>query len=327
MFKMIGGDGREYGPVTAEQLRDWILDHRANGQTLTLADGETEWRPLAARPEFAATLAEAARAAAAGVPTRNPPVPDEAPAAPVAGTTPTPWRVLDCVSRGWGLFQQHALVLMAGSLTVWMLQTVPMFFGRLGAILSWVVSGPLYGGLCVLGLHLVQGVPARVGDVFACFNKRFVSCRLVWLVTSVLIQLGLALFLAPGIALSVLWAFALPLAADRGADPGAALQGSWRMVWPRFFPMLGLLTLAFLPTVVFAAYALVVMAGIVLQTLSISAGLELGELIEKLREALRQVSLLGFQQHVVWLLNLPFAWAVTMTAFEDWFGTSRRHGG
>ncbi|MCZ7636450.1 MAG: DUF4339 domain-containing protein [Verrucomicrobia bacterium] len=39
MFKMIGGDGREYGPVTADQLREWILDHRANGQTMVLAEG------------------------------------------------------------------------------------------------------------------------------------------------------------------------------------------------------------------------------------------------------------------------------------------------
>ena len=57
MYKIIGADGREYGPVTAEQLRQWIAEGRANAQTPTLADGATEWKPLGALPEFAGHFA------------------------------------------------------------------------------------------------------------------------------------------------------------------------------------------------------------------------------------------------------------------------------
>lgn len=32
-YYMIGGDGKEYGPVTATQLRQWLAEGRANGQT------------------------------------------------------------------------------------------------------------------------------------------------------------------------------------------------------------------------------------------------------------------------------------------------------
>jgi hypothetical protein len=53
MYKIIGTDGREYGPVAAGQLRQWMVEGRANAQTLTLAPGATEWRPLGALPEFA----------------------------------------------------------------------------------------------------------------------------------------------------------------------------------------------------------------------------------------------------------------------------------
>ena len=52
-YKLIGADGRLYGPVSAEQLRQWIAEGRANAQTQTLAEGAAEWKPLGALPEFA----------------------------------------------------------------------------------------------------------------------------------------------------------------------------------------------------------------------------------------------------------------------------------
>ena len=51
-YKMIGADGRPYGPASAEQLRQWIAEGRANAQTQTLAEGAAEWKPLGALPEF-----------------------------------------------------------------------------------------------------------------------------------------------------------------------------------------------------------------------------------------------------------------------------------
>ena len=60
MFKIIGGDGRQYGPISVEQLRQWILEGRANAQTLAQPDGATDWKPLASLAEFAAQLAASA---------------------------------------------------------------------------------------------------------------------------------------------------------------------------------------------------------------------------------------------------------------------------
>ena len=57
MYRIIGADGRQYGPVTGEQLRRWIAEGRANAQTQTLAEGATEWKPLSAVPEFAGHFA------------------------------------------------------------------------------------------------------------------------------------------------------------------------------------------------------------------------------------------------------------------------------
>jgi hypothetical protein len=52
MYRIIGADHREYGPVSAEQIRQWIKEGRVNGATLTQAEGIAGWRPLATFPEF-----------------------------------------------------------------------------------------------------------------------------------------------------------------------------------------------------------------------------------------------------------------------------------
>ena len=52
MFIIIGGDGKEYGPVTVEQIRTWIRGGRANLQTKAKALGSDEWRSLADFAEF-----------------------------------------------------------------------------------------------------------------------------------------------------------------------------------------------------------------------------------------------------------------------------------
>jgi uncharacterized RDD family membrane protein YckC len=52
MFTIIGGDGKEYGPVTTEQIRAWMNAGRANLDTKARAVGGDEWRRLGDYPEF-----------------------------------------------------------------------------------------------------------------------------------------------------------------------------------------------------------------------------------------------------------------------------------
>jgi TM2 domain-containing membrane protein YozV len=56
MYKIIGVDGQQYGPITAEQLRRWITEKRANAQTSVQVEGTVEWKPLGSLPEFAADV-------------------------------------------------------------------------------------------------------------------------------------------------------------------------------------------------------------------------------------------------------------------------------
>ena len=49
--RIIGADGKEYGPVSADQVKQWIAAGRANGQSKVKREGTADWRPLAEFPE------------------------------------------------------------------------------------------------------------------------------------------------------------------------------------------------------------------------------------------------------------------------------------
>jgi len=53
MFKIIGADQKEYGPVSTAQIRQWIIDGRLNANTQAQRATGGDWQPLSAFEEFA----------------------------------------------------------------------------------------------------------------------------------------------------------------------------------------------------------------------------------------------------------------------------------
>ena len=53
-YKIIGGDGSQYGPVTSEQLQQWMLQGRVTPQTSAQLEGTADWKPLSMHPEWQA---------------------------------------------------------------------------------------------------------------------------------------------------------------------------------------------------------------------------------------------------------------------------------
>ena len=56
MYRVIGINGQQFGPVGPDQIRRWLAENRVNGQTLIQAEGSSDWKPLASFAEFAADL-------------------------------------------------------------------------------------------------------------------------------------------------------------------------------------------------------------------------------------------------------------------------------
>ncbi len=67
MYRVKGADQKEYGPIPAEQVQQWIRENRLNRHSLAEKDGEPGWKPLDQFPEFSGLVsADAVSAPHAG---------------------------------------------------------------------------------------------------------------------------------------------------------------------------------------------------------------------------------------------------------------------
>jgi hypothetical protein len=231
MYKIIGADGREYGPVSAEQLRQWIAEGRANAQTKVQAEGSGEWKALGEWPEFVAPSGAATGGAPPPIPSR---VSAEAMAAEIL-TRDYQLNVGACLGRGWELVMNNFWLLVGASFLI------NLIVGSVG-----IIGGPLMGGLYWLFLKRIRGEPAQLGDAFAGFSMGFLPLFLAYLVIVILGLLGLLCCLIPGVYLLVSWAFALPLIIDRKLDFWPAMELSRKIVSRHWWLLFGFILLCIL---------------------------------------------------------------------------------
>jgi len=210
MYKIIGGDGQEYGPISDADIHQWITEGRLNGQSMAKAESDTTFRPLSTFPEFAVAL---------GTPT-----PGHGAASSLVSEAD--WSNRDyeldiggCLGRGWGLFKNNAgillgttalyfLIIIAVSIALGMvlnmmflvvfsrddLQSAPVKMGTdfLFRIISALAFGPLAGGIYYIFIRAIRGQMTGVGDLFAGFPKAFLQLFLGYLVFILLLGLCLA---------------------------------------------------------------------------------------------------------------------------------------
>jgi hypothetical protein len=236
MYQVIGRDGLEYGPVDADGLRRWILEGRVTAASRARVVGTDEWKTLGDFAEFAAALGQAA-----APPSATPPTVGQAGGDALVDETlrhQPQVRIGSCISRGFDLVTNNAGVIVGGTVVAGLLMMVP--------IIGWLLSGPLMGGLCVLVLRRMRGRPTLVSDLFVGFGPLFWQLLLARVIAHVLISVGLMFCLAPGIYLAVAWAFAIPLIIDRNMEFWTAMEVSRRVVNRMWWPLFGLLILAYL---------------------------------------------------------------------------------
>lgn len=262
MYRIIGGDGREYGPVELPVLEQWIREGRVNAQTRVRREEDANWQSAADVPELRPALGLGGSRVA---------VPPPATGTTPTGVVPGPIRAGACVSAGWRLYQQNFGTLFLGTLVFFLIMTVCGVVPFVGGIAQLILTGPLTGGVYWLFLQRIRGQPAGVGDVFAGFQRGFVQLMLCHIVVTLLVMLSAVpglLFLIPSIFflmqgrefgplaallmaiggvlvlvavayLTVCWMFALPLIIDKRLEFWPAMQRSrqrvhlqwWRLFW------------------------------------------------------------------------------------------------
>jgi hypothetical protein len=233
MYKIIGTDGNEYGPVSADQLRQWIAEGRANAQTKVQPEGSTEWKTLGTLAEFADVFAGAT------------------PPPTVAAIDTQRWAedilsrdyridIGNCISRGWELVKSD-FWLLVGASAVASVIVAGGFIPYLGVLVGLILGGPMMGGLYAMYLKKIRGLSANFGDAFIGFSVAFGSLLGAYLVSALLTCLGLLFCLAPGIYLGVSWVFALALVIDKRMDFWQAMELSRKVVTKHWWSMFGFL--------------------------------------------------------------------------------------
>jgi len=233
MYKIIGADGKVYGPVSAEQLRQWIKDGRANAQTQIQPEGAAEWKPLGALPEFAELLGSPAPSG--GVPpTVAPPPITVNPDALAAEILARGYQVNigDWIGRGWQLLTSNFWLFVGATFVAGLIAGM--------GIIGLVLGGPMIGGLYAMFLKKKRGQPVTFGDVFVGFNT-FVPLMLARILMGVFGVLGLLFCLLPGIYLLVAWHFTLVLVIDKKLDFWPAMELSRKMVNKHWWGIFGFL--------------------------------------------------------------------------------------
>jgi uncharacterized membrane protein len=274
MFTILGADGKEYGPVPAGRIHEWLSGGRATLATKAKRDGETEWKTLGDFAEFAAPP-----------PATSGPVPTALEAATARAATAAPTGtskeiadafsarakqidVFDCLSRSFELWKANLMPLVGATLLVFLAQMVLGFIPILGMVAGLFLNGVFYGGLYYYYLGKMRGEPREIGDVFAGFTRAFVPLMLATLLTSALIvavllpffgpfflviakaalagghtppdmsglSVGLILLgVIPMLYLSISWAFTFVLVIDKGLGPWTAMEVSRRVVTRQWF--------------------------------------------------------------------------------------------
>lgn len=204
MFTIIGADGKEYGPVTADKIREWIIAGRANAQTQARRDGESAWSTIGSLPEFASYFGATppplgstptAFAASAAAPQRRS-VNYKAYAAAIAASGARV-DVFECLSRSFSLLTGNFLPLVGVTALVVIVQFVIGMVPILGAIAGILLGGVFYGGLYYYYLGKMRGQPREVGDGFAGFKLAFGPLVLAALIQFALMAALALVFMAP----------------------------------------------------------------------------------------------------------------------------------
>ena len=270
MYKIIGGDGKEYGPVTVDQLRQWVAEGRANSQSQVRPDGVADWQTLGSLPELAALF----NAPPALI---SPPV-----GAGAIHDGDYELDIFGCLSRAWNLLSSNFGPLVGGGAIYLLIigglsgfAQIP-FIGILFSLVSLIIAGPLMGGVYLFYLRVMRNQRAEIGDVFLGFRDNLGQLILGHLiptliagacaipgaiVTAVPVMMmihkeafspglaavavvGLVLLLIPVIYISICWAFTLPLIADRRLDFWPAMKVSRAQVGRHWWTVFGLFVVA-----------------------------------------------------------------------------------
>jgi hypothetical protein len=323
-YIIIGGDGKEYGPITAEDVRQWIAEGRLSAQSLAKSVSDAEFRPLEKFPEFADVWGGNAPGTIA-----PPPLPNDEWLAQVAARPPE-LRLGECLAAGWSFLGANFGFLAGAVFLTWLVNVIfifgSLYIPILGPLVAICFNSVILGGFYLACLRRLRGQTVAATEVFSGFREAFGQLVLVGLVATLLTEFGFCCFILPAIYLFIAWFFAVPLVADRKMFFWSAMELSRKVVTKVWFEVFVLVLVAFLPMVIFQIYNFAT-AGHYFYGLYNEANhnwQQLAQLIQTRNEEVRKMTLVTTAiGQVILLLNLFYCAGVIIRAYENLFGPKK----
>jgi hypothetical protein len=98
----------------------------------------------------------------------------------------------------------------------------------IGAI-GWPITAPLFAGAVMMSVRRAAGRPVGLGELFAYYG-RLPAVLGLYVLQTVLVFVGFALLVLPGIYLAVSYSLAIPALLDKRLSPWQALEASRKAV-------------------------------------------------------------------------------------------------
>lgn len=312
-YEMIGGNGNSYGPVSADQIRRWISEKRANAGTHIRLSGLVEWGPISSFSEFDSSFPELH-------PTQESELTEdvEAEIPPPATPASLPFTVGGCLGGGRDLLNRNFMPIAGGCLAVWMVNMALNFIPLLGGFAVLFLIGPLYGALFRMVLDRKRGLETTFFQAWSGLQAQVPTLIVAGALGAILTALGY-LLLVPGLYLTIAWSFGFLFIIDQKTDAWTGLENSRRTITGSFQGVALLLIICFMPLLIVSLYGGIQLAGEVMKI--INTGPITSETLKLLANKIGPMALII---EVVRLLVMPLATCVIVEAYERLIGSPSR---
>lgn len=154
----------------------------------------------------------------------------------------------DYVQKGWEMFKGNIGEFIGFTLVVFAASLVISKLGAFGSLLFSALAAPLYAGFSIAAFRILSGKSLQFSDFFKGFNY-FLPLFLAGLASGIIVSVGLALLLLPGIYLAVGYMLTTLLVIDHRMEFWQAMETSRKIVTKNWFAFFIFALLLFLVNV------------------------------------------------------------------------------